>query len=201
MSRKFTGSELVIATHNEGKRAEFDALFKKEGLNLRLYSAAALGVESPVETGTTFVENSVLKAKFVAEKTGKVAMADDSGICVDALNGAPGVYTADWAEEPGTRDFNYAMKKINDAVGSNPNRGAQFVSVITLCWPDGHTETVEGIAPGTLVWPPRGKEGHGCDPMFVPEGYDVTYAEMPAEKKNAISHRASSFKKIISLCF
>jgi XTP/dITP diphosphohydrolase len=201
MTRQFTGSELVIATHNEGKMREFEALFKKAGMNIKFHTAASLGVESPPETGTTFVENAILKAKVVAEKTGKVALADDSGICVDALNGAPGVYTADWAEEPGHRDYDYCMEKIHKLLGSNPNRKAAFASVIAVCWPDGHCETVEGYAPGNLIWPPRGERGHGCDPMFVPNGYDITYAEMPAEQKNGISHRAVSFRKIMDKCF
>ena len=199
MTRKFSGTELVIATHNKGKMAEIAEMFK--GHNIRLLSAADLGVESPVETGTTFIENAELKAQFVAKTTGKPSLADDSGVCVDALGGAPGVYTADWAEEKGPRDFDYAMKKIHDGIGSNPDKNAQFVSVLALCWPDGHCETVEGIARGKIVWPPRGKQGHGCDPIFMPDGYDITYAEMDPAKKNSISHRADSFKKIIKKCF
>jgi XTP/dITP diphosphohydrolase len=201
MTRRFTGTELVIATHNEGKMREFEALFKNEGVSLTFHTAAGLGVESPPETGTTFTENAILKAKFVAEKTGKVALADDSGIGVEALDGAPGVYTADWAEEPGHRDYNYCMEKINTRLGDNPNRRAYFASVIALCWPDGHCETVEGIARGNLIWPPRGVRGHGCDPMFVPDGHTVTYAEMPPEQKNGISHRALSFRQIMDTCF
>lgn len=201
MTRKFSGTELVIATHNEGKMREFEALFKQAGVNLKFYTASGLGIESPLETGTTFVENALLKARFVAEKTGKVALADDSGICVDALGGAPGVYTADWAEEPGQRDYRYCMEKINGLLGGNSNRKAAFASVIAVCWPDGHCEVVEGYAHGNLIWPPRGMQGHGCDPMFIPNGYNVTYAEMPAEQKNDISHRAISFGKIMDKCF
>jgi XTP/dITP diphosphohydrolase len=199
MTRKFSGSELVVATHNQGKLAEFSEMFR--GHPVRLYSAVDFNLESPPETGTTFIENSVLKARFVAQATGKPALADDSGICVDALSGAPGVYTADWAEEQGPRDFNYAMKKIHDGIGDNLDRRAQFVSVLTLCWPDGHCETVEGFAHGQIVWPPRGSFGHGCDPVFLPDGYDITYAEMPAVEKNKISHRAEAFRKMIDKCF
>jgi XTP/dITP diphosphohydrolase len=199
MTRKFESAELVVATHNKGKLAEISEMF--HGYNIKLYSAADLGLESPPETGTTFIENSVMKAQFVAKATGKIALADDSGLCVDALDGAPGVYTADWAEEQGARDFNYAMKKIYDSMGDAPNRKAQFVSVITLCWPDGHCETVEGFAHGQIVWPPRGQHGHGCDPIFMPDGYNITYAEMPAAEKNQISHRAESFRRMMDKCF
>ena len=199
MTRKFSGTELVVATHNRGKLAEISEMFQDKAV--KLLCAADLGVESPVETGTTFIENALLKAKFVAKATGKIALADDSGLCVEALDGAPGVYTADWAEEPGARDFSYAMKKIHHKMGDNPNRKAKFVSVLALCWPDGHCETVEGEALGQIVWPPRGKQGHGCDPIFMPDGYDITYAEMDAAEKNGISHRAVSFRKMMDKCF
>ena len=199
MTRKFSGSELVVGTHNKGKLAEISSLLR--GREIRIYSAADFHLESPPETGATFIENAVLKARFVAEATGKIALADDSGICVEALSGAPGVHTADWAEENGARDFNHAMKKIHEGIGDNPNRKAQFVSVLTLCWPDGHCETVEGFAQGRIVWPPRGNHGHGCDPIFLPDGYSITYAEMPAAEKNQISHRAESFHRMMDKCF
>jgi XTP/dITP diphosphohydrolase len=199
ITRKFSGPELVVATHNKGKLAEISEMLR--GRPIKLSSAADFGLESPPETGTTFIENSRMKARFVAEATGKIALADDSGLCVDALSGAPGVYTADWAEENGARDFSHAMKKIHHGIGDNLDRKAQFVSVLTLCWPDGHCETVEGFAYGQIVWPPRGQHGHGCDPIFVPEGYDVTYAEMSAAEKNQISHRAEAFRKMIDKCF
>ena len=200
MTRKFSGSELVIATHNEGKRSEFAELF--HGRDLRLYSAADFGLESPEETGTSFLENALLKARFVAEATGKIALADDSGACVDALGGAPGIYTADWAEVGGgKRDFDYAMKKIYKGIGDNPDKKAQFVSVLVLCWPDQHFETVEGISHGQIVWPPRGVLGHGCDPIFMPDGYSITYGEMDQSVKNKISHRAESFLKMMEKCF
>ena len=201
MTRKFSGSELVIATHNEGKRSEFAELF--QGRGLRLYSAADFGLESPEETGTSFLENALLKARFVAEATGKIVLADDSGVCVNALDGAPGVYTADWAEVcgGGKRDFDHAMKKIYEGIGENPDKKAHFVSVLALCWPDQHCETVEGIAHGQIVWPPRGVFGHGCDPIFMPDGYTVTYGEMEPAKKNSISHRAESFRLMMEKCF
>ncbi|MFH1159214.1 MAG: non-canonical purine NTP pyrophosphatase, partial [Pseudomonadota bacterium] len=177
MTRRFEGSELVVATHNKGKRAEFAELFK--GRDIRLYSATDFGLESPEETGTTFLENALLKARFVASVTGKIALADDSGVCVDALGGAPGIHTADWAEEDGgKRDFNRAMKRIHEGIGNNPDTKARFVSVLALCWPEGHCETAEGVAEGRIVWPPRGNLGHGCDPIFMPDGYSVTYGEM-----------------------
>lgn len=199
MTRIFSGTEIVVATHNKGKLAEFSRMF--EGRDLRLSSAADAGLEAPPETGATFIENALVKAKFVAQATGKAALADDSGLCVEALDGAPGVYSADWAETENGRDFTFAMQKIHTLLGQNPNRKAKFVSVLVLCWPDGHCESVEGAAYGKIVWPPRGKEGHGYDPVFMPDGYDTTYGEMTQEQKNAISHRADAFKKMMNKCF
>lgn len=200
MTRKFSGTELVVATHNKGKLAEIAEMFAGMGINLA--SAADLGLESPPETGTTFIENALLKARFVAEATGRIALADDSGLCIDALDGAPGVYSADWAEEEGKpRDFGRAMQKVHDQLRDNANRKARFVSVLALCWPDGHCETVEGTAPGQIVWPPRGRQGHGYDPIFVPDGYNTTYGEMEAATKNEISHRADAFRKLMEKCF
>lgn len=199
MTRKFDGTELVIATHNKGKMAEISEMFK--GSAIKLSSAADHGLESPPETGTTFIENAVMKARFVAAATGKIALADDSGVCVDALGGQPGVYTADWAEEKGPRDFKYAMEKINTMIGENPNRRAYFASILALAWPDGHVEVTEGYAHGDIVWPPIGDHGHGCDPIFRPDGYNITYAQMTEQQKNAISHRAKSFKLMMDKCF
>ena len=200
MTRKFSGSELVIATHNKGKMAELAEMF--QGRAIKLVSAADLGLESPEETGTTFIENAELKARFVAAATGKIALADDSGFCVEALDGAPGVYSADWAElGNGKRDFGMAIEKVYKAMGEHPNKKAKFVSVLTLCWPDGHCETVEGFAHGEIVKPPRGTQGHGYDPAFVPDGDDRTYSEMSTTEKNKISHRADSFRKMMDKCF
>jgi XTP/dITP diphosphohydrolase len=201
MTRKFSGAELVIATHNKGKLAEFVEMFAREGVQVKLSSAADYGLASPEETGTTCVENALLKARFVTEATGKISLADDSGLFVSALGGAPGVYSADWAETGGKRDFGFAMERVHREMGDNPDKKAYFTSVLTLCWPDGHSETVEGFAHGTIVWPPRGTQGHGYDPIFVPEGRDVTYGEISEAEKNKISHRADAFRKLMEKCF
>lgn len=197
MTRKFEGNELVIATHNRGKMEEFRHLFGGRGITF--YTAEDFGLPSPEETGTTFVENARIKALFAAQGSGKPALADDSGLCVHALGGAPGVYTADWAGPE--RDFTLAMTTVNDKLGDAADRSAHFVSVIMLAWPDGHVEYVEGEAHGRLVWPMRGQLGHGFDPVFVPDGHDLTYAEMPAAQKNAISHRSIAFAKMMDKCF
>ena len=199
MTRIFSGTELVIATHNKGKLEEIRGIFHRS--DLKIMTASDLGLESPEETGTTFIENAILKARFVAEKSGKPAMADDSGLCVNALDGAPGVYSADWAETETGRDFGVAIKKVHAAMNSATDTRAQFFSVIALCWPDGHCETAEGIIPGNIVWPPRGEAGHGYDPIFMPEGHNRTFAEMTLEEKNKISHRAKSLAKMLDLCF
>lgn len=187
----------MIATHNRGKLAEFRDMFGD--CVESLFCAADFGLAAPEETGTTFIENATIKALAVAAATGKPALADDSGLCVAALKGDPGVYSADWAE-PG-RDFNRAMQKVHDAMGNATDRGAYFVSCLVLCWPDGHCESVEGRAEGIMVWPPRGKRGHGYDPVFQPVGHDRTYAEMDAEEKNIISHRARAFQAMMDKCF
>lgn len=200
--RMFSGETLVLATHNRGKLEEIEALMAPLGIVVR--SAADFGLEEPVETEDSFVGNARIKAQYAAQKTGLPALADDSGITVDALGGAPGVYTADWAETPSGRDFLIAMTRAWDLVresGSQPPYSAQFRSTLVLAWPDGHDEVFEGIVRGTLVWPLRGALGHGYDPMFQPDGYDVTFAEMTAKDKNGISHRADAFRKLISHCF
>ena len=199
MVRKFSGTELVLATHNKGKLAEFAHIFRDRGITL--IPAAEFGLTSPPETGTTFIENAVLKAQFVAVATNKIALADDSGLCVDALNGAPGVYTADWEEEDGVRTAENAQRKIEAALVDNPDHGAQFVSTLALCWPDGHCETAEGIARGHLVFPPRGINGFGQDPIFVPEGETRTFGELTKAEKEKFSHRAFSFRRMMGMCF
>jgi XTP/dITP diphosphohydrolase len=204
--RRFDGAELVVATHNKGKLREIRALFgDRIGA---LHAASDFNLESPAETGTTFAENALIKAHFVAKATGKVALADDSGFCVDALDGRPGVYAADWAEQPdGTRDFYAAMRRVRDEIESRDGgwdaapKGAHFVSCLALVWPDGHEEVVIGESYGDIVWPPRGDHGFGYDPMFVPEGGRETYGEMDMDKKNDTNHRARSFKKLIDRCF
>jgi XTP/dITP diphosphohydrolase len=199
-ARKFSGDELVVATHNKGKLRELRGLF---GDKVKKLSAASdYGVEAPPETGTTFIENALIKAQTVAKETGKPALADDSGLCIEALDGAPGVYSADWAEEPGKpRDFGMAMEKVNKLMAGNPNRKAYFVSCLVLAWPDGHYEAVEGHAHGTVTWPPRGDQGFGYDPIFTPDGDSRTYGEMSADEKNATNHRAVAFKKMLAKCF
>lgn len=198
--RKFTGDELVVATHNKGKLKELRELF---GDKVKKLSAASdYGVEAPEETGTTFIENALIKAQAVAKATGKPALADDSGLCVDALDGAPGVYSADWAEQPGQpRDFALAMGKVNTLLKGGTDKKAHFVSCLVLAWPDGHYEVVEGKAHGSITWPPRGEQGFGYDPIFVPDGDSRTYGEMSADEKNATNHRAVAFKKMLAKCF
>lgn len=200
MSRKLTG-RIVLATHNAGKLAEFRALMAPHGVDVT--SAGELGLPVPEETGTTFSENARIKALAAVAATGLPAIADDSGLCVAALGGAPGVYTADWAGEP--RDWTRAMGRVEaelaNAKATTPEqRGATFVSLIAVVWPDGHTEEFEGRAEGTLVWPPRGSFGHGYDPMFQPDGSDRTFAEMGEAEKNTRSHRARSFEKLAAAC-
>jgi XTP/dITP diphosphohydrolase len=205
--RALEGGRLVVASHNKGKLAEIAELIAPFGLEAK--SAAEYGLPEPAETGTTFEENAYIKAHAAASATGLPALSDDSGLCVDALDGAPGVYTADWAEQPdGTRDFARAMELTQQKLTERDaletfQRTGRFVSVICLCWPDGHAEYFRGEVEGTLVWPPRGTRGFGYDPMFQPEGFDVTFGEMSAEEKHgwkpgdpsALSHRARAFKK------
>ena len=191
------GEKLVIASHNAGKIREIGALVAPYGI--AVVSAGDLGLPEPAETETTFAGNARIKAHAAASASGLPALSDDSGIMVDALDGAPGVYTADWAETPNGRDFMQAMTRTwseLEARGASEPRTAQFRATLILMWPDGHEEIFEGVAPGHLVWPPRGALGHGYDPIFVPEGHDVTYAEMQPSQKNAISHRARAFQKL-----
>jgi XTP/dITP diphosphohydrolase len=205
--RKLKPGKLVIASHNEGKVREIKALLAPFGIEP--VSAGSLGLPEPEETGTTFVANAELKAMQAADLSGLPALADDSGIAIAALNGAPGVYSADWAGD--ARDFTLAINKVHDAMlelapagrdWAETNRAARFVSVIMLAWPDGHVEWVEGEAPGEIVWPPRGAGGHGYDPIFAPaEDTSRTYAEMGADEKNAISHRARAFRAMLEKCF
>jgi XTP/dITP diphosphohydrolase len=199
--------KIVVASHNAGKLREIADLIAPFGLEAR--SAGELGLPEPDETGTTFEENAYIKAHAAAVATGLPALSDDSGMCADALDGQPGVYTANWAETPdGKRDFGIAMQKVEDllrekgAVGAK-DRTARFVAVICLAWPDGHAEYYRGEVEGTLIWPPRGALGFGYDPVFLPDGYDKTFGEMAAEEKHgwtpgnadALSHRARAFQK------
>ena len=200
--RKLAPGRLVIASHNKGKVRELTALLAPFGV--APVSAADLDLPEPVETGTTFFANAELKARSAADLSGLPALADDSGLCVDALGGDPGVYTADWAETPTGRDWSLAMRKVEDALaakGPDAGRDAHFVCVLALAWPDGHVEWFEGRADGTLTWPPRGAVGFGYDPVFVPIGRDQTYAELDPSEKHAISHRADAFRQMVAAVF
>ncbi len=202
MTRKFTEKRILFATHNAGKLEEIQELFAP--YDVTVVGAAEMNLAEPEETETTFVGNARIKAHAAVKATGLPALSDDSGIEVDALDGAPGVYTADWAETPDGRDFVMAMTKTHTMLEerSTPQpRRARFCATMVLAWPDGHDEVFEGYADGTLVWPMRGTLGHGYDPMFQPLGHDRTFAEMTHEEKNAISHRADVFKKLIKGCF
>ena len=200
--RKFEGKELVIATHNIGKLEEIADLLSPYGVTLT--SNADHGLPEPDETETTFVGNARIKAHAAAKATGLPALADDSGLMIDGLGGAPGVYTADWAETPNGRDFRMAMQRAWDeleAVDAPAPRTAQFCCTLVLAWPDGHDEVFPGLMPGQIVWPARGDQGHGYDPIFQPEGYAVTFGEMDRWEKNKISHRADAFAKLLAGCF
>ncbi|MCB9978955.1 MAG: RdgB/HAM1 family non-canonical purine NTP pyrophosphatase [Rhodospirillales bacterium] len=188
---------LVVATHNAGKLLEIGALL--EGFVGTLVSAGDLGLPEPEETGTTFAENAILKARAAAQGSGLPALADDSGLCVTALNGAPGIYSARWAGA--NRDFDAAMTRIHTEMGGSPNRSAAFVCALALSWPDGHTEAFEGRCNGHIIWPPRGKTGFGYDPFFVPEGYEKTFAEMTSDEKKALSHRRRAFDSLVTRLF
>jgi XTP/dITP diphosphohydrolase len=200
--RKLGPGKLVIASHNEGKVREIGALLAPYGLDV--VSAKQLDLPEPEETGTAFVANAELKARSAADLSGLVALADDSGLCVDALGGDPGVYTANWAETAHGRDWMLAMTKVEQALaaaGPDAGRDAHFVCTLALAWPDGHVQWFEGRVDGTLVWPPRGDRGFGYDPMFVPTGGEQTFGEMDPDAKHAISHRADAFKKLVAAVF
>jgi XTP/dITP diphosphohydrolase len=199
--RPFSEGKLLVATHNKGKLEEIAALLAPFGITC--VGAAEMGLPEPAETETTFVGNARIKAHAAAKATGLPALADDSGIEVDGLGGAPGVYTADWAETPNGRDFIQAMTRTwieLEAANAPFPRTARFRATMVLAWPDGHDEVFEGKAEGQVVWPMRGKQGHGYDPMFQPNGYTITFAQMAAEEKNRISHRADAFRKLTA-CF
>lgn len=200
--RKFSEDRLLVATHNAGKLEEIAALLHPYGVAVT--SAGEMGLPVPEETGATFVENARLKAHAAAQATGLPALADDSGIEIDALGGAPGVYTADWAETPTGRDFAHAMQltwdRLEEAGATHP-RTARFCCTLVLAWPDGHDEVFEGVMPGQIVWPPRGAQGHGYDPIFQPVGREMTFGEMERWEKNRISHRADAFAKLVAGCF
>ena len=200
--RKFDGKKLLVATHNAGKLVEIGALLK--GFGISVESAGELGLPEPEETEDNFIGNARIKAHAAAQASGLVTLADDSGICVDGLGGAPGVYTADWAETPNGRDFGLAMERTwaaLEAADAPYPRAAQFCCTLVMAWPDGHDEVFEGVMHGAVVWPMRGTEGHGYDPIFQPDGYSETFAEMAPALKNEISHRADAFRKLVAGCF
>ncbi|KQQ38421.1 non-canonical purine NTP pyrophosphatase [Rhizobium sp. Leaf306] len=210
--RKLETKTIVVASHNAGKIREIAELIGPFGFSAK--SAAELKFEEPDETGTTFEENAAIKALASAKASGLPALSDDSGIVIEALDGAPGVYTANWAErEDGTRDFAMAMQKVEDALqkkgATTPDkRSCRFVSVLCLAWPDGHTELFRGDVEGVVAWPPRGAAGFGYDPIFQPEGHKTTFGEMTSEEKHgwkpgdehALSHRARAFKLFVETC-
>lgn len=200
--RKLTEKKLVLASHNAGKLKEIGALLAPFGVDV--VSAGDLGFDEPEETESTFAGNARIKAHYAAQKSGLPALSDDSGITVDALDGAPGVYTADWAETENGRDFPMAMAKVwtklEDMDAAEP-RTAQFCCTLCIAWPDGHDEVFQGKVQGRLVWPMRGELGFGFDPIFQPIGETDTFAQMAPAKKQGMSHRADAFKKLVAGAF
>lgn len=195
--RRFEGGRLIVASHNPGKVREIKKLLAP--FNAEVVSAGDLDLPEPEETGLTFTANAELKALASATAANAIALADDSGLAVTALNGAPGIYSARWAGP--SKDFDVAMKKIESELGQTTDLSAQFVCALTLAWPDGHCETFEGTVAGELTFPARGEKGFGYDPIFVPTGHDITFAEMDPEKKHGMSHRADAFAKLVAACF
>jgi XTP/dITP diphosphohydrolase len=194
--RKFTDSTVVVASHNPGKVNEIAELLRPFGVAVR--SAAELKLPEPVETGLSFAANAELKARSGVQ-SGLPALADDSGLVVSALDGEPGIHSARWAGAE--KDFLKAMRRIEDALAGKANRRAHFACVLALAWPDGHVESFGGVVRGNLVWPPRGDQGFGYDPMFVPDGFEHTFGEMAPADKHKISHRATAFRKMVDACF
>jgi len=200
MTRVFSEKKLVVASHNEGKVREISALLSPYGVVV--CSSAELDLSEPVEDGATFIANAEIKARSATSESGFVALADDSGLVVPSIGGIPGIHSARYAINPQTneRDFKFGMERLHHELGDK-DRHAYFACALSLAWPDGHVETFEGQVHGTLTWPIKGENGFGYDPMFVADGYDVTFGEMAADAKHAISHRANAFKKLIDACF
>jgi XTP/dITP diphosphohydrolase len=196
MSRRFTGDTLVIASHNQGKVREIAALLGD--YVAKFPSAGELGLGEPEETETTFIGNAALKAKAAATASGLPALADDSGVVVPALGGAPGIYSARWAGPE--KDFAMAMRRIETELGDG-DRSAHFICALAIAWPGGHVEAVEGRLDGQLTFPPRGDRGFGYDPIFIADGYDITFGEMDPDEKHRISHRADAFAQLVDRCF
>ena len=206
MARAFTEPKLIVASHNKGKLVEIAELLTR--FEVETLGADALGLPEPEETGTTFIANAELKALAAATAAGLPALADDSGLAVDALEGAPGIYSARWAETANGRDFDFAMHKIEMALHQKSEgqetpvpRTARFICALSLAWPDGHVDSFEGKVEGSLVWPMRGKNGFGYDPIFLPLGGDMTFGEMEQALKHAMSHRADAFEQLVAACF
>ncbi|MBT4768948.1 MAG: RdgB/HAM1 family non-canonical purine NTP pyrophosphatase [Rhodospirillaceae bacterium] len=205
MARRFEEKTLLIASHNPGKVREIAALLAP--FEVEVISAAEKGLAEPEETGATFTENALLKARAAASVSGLPALADDSGLEVKALDGQPGIYSARWAGPD--KDFNLAMRRIEDELSKldTPSRAARFICSLALAWPDDAAdgtkaaETFEGVVEGKLVWPPRGDKGFGYDPVFIPKGHNITFGEMEGAEKHAISHRADAFRKLVANCF
>ncbi len=200
--RAFTGGRLVVASHNPGKLREIAELLA--AFDVEPISAGSLGLPEPVEDGDSFIANAEIKALAAARGAGMVALSDDSGFSVEALGGAPGIFSARWAG-PG-KDFSLAMQKVEEELQKKgavtpETRRARFICALTLAWPDGHVESFEGTVEGVAVWPPRGDKGFGYDPIFVPDGHDLTFAEMEPQAKHAMSHRADAFRQLIHACF
>ena len=189
-----SGQRLVLATHNKGKLQEFRHIL--QGIAREIVSAGDLGLPEPEETGTTFVENSLLKARAAFQATKSAVLADDSGLCVASLNGDPGLYSARWAGPK--KDFGYAMKRVHEALGTAADRSAYFIAVLVLILPDGSHRIFEGRAEGSIAWPPRGDKGHGYDPVFMPKGETRTFAEMNEDEKNGLSHRGKAIRQLLA---
>jgi XTP/dITP diphosphohydrolase len=199
--RPFTDKKLVIASHNKGKLKEMVELMAPLGIEVVL--AGALGLPEPDETEDSYLGNAKLKAVAAAKASRLPAFADDSGLSVEALGGAPGIYSARWAEKgsDGGRDFNIGMDRVLRELSAHDDRRARFVSALALCWPDGHCELFEGWVDGEIIHEKRGNRGFGYDPIFRPLGYDITFGEMDPDHKRAISHRAVAFRKLMAACF
>jgi XTP/dITP diphosphohydrolase len=195
MARRFIGDRLVIATHNQGKVEELSELLAPFAIDT--VSAATLGIPEPEETGDGFEANAVLKARVAAEASGLPALADDSGLVVPALGGAPGIYSARWAGP--AKDFNAAMARVHRELGDR-DRSARFVAVLALAWPDGDLELFRGEVAGSLVWPPRGEHGFGYDPMFIPEGGALSFGEVDPGERIRVNHRARAFAELVEGC-
>ncbi|WP_445680353.1 RdgB/HAM1 family non-canonical purine NTP pyrophosphatase [Radicibacter daui] len=197
MLRRFEGNEIVIASFNKGKSKELHALLATRVP--RIVYAGDLGVSEPDETGSSFIANAEIKALNCARHTGKISISDDSGLSVAALNGAPGIFSARWAGPD--KSFTGAMARILGELQGKADRSAVFVSALTIAWPDGHTESVEGTVHGTIADSVRGNNGFGYDPIFIPKSYKMTFGEMEQRDKDAISHRADAWRKLVARCF